>query len=203
MLLGLLVNRRQAHGIVLGEHPVDVDRDPQFFDLVGGALDLLRKHDPRRFGRVRRELPTIYSRPMETTAMYLPTVGACAIDLSRAPDAWRRHDTFLHYLAAVIVHEATHGEIRRRSRQRDWTREEPICTREQWRAYETLTRMTGVPVDAQWLAEAREYDPRWHRVYYNTSPLERVRRSLRRVYGGAGVIDSLRRACRGETSATR
>ena len=169
-----------------------------FHDAVAAALGLLREHDLRRFNRVRKHLGLVYNRPLISGAMYEEAIRACAIDFSRYDAGWREHEAFPALVAAAIVHEATHAAVRSRRRvagdAERRLQEEELCNREEWRCFERLTSAAGIPIDDEWLAGRRRYDPRWHRAYYRMAPAGHRRRRIRRMFGRGGVWGFLRRA---------
>lgn len=85
-----------------------------FFRRTQQALDLIAKVDPKRFQRVQRELEFIvHSELAFAAASYTRRPPTCKIDFTRR-DFGKKPKTELWIYAALIVHEATHGEIYRR-----------------------------------------------------------------------------------------
>ncbi|MEX2120642.1 MAG: hypothetical protein WD847_13700 [Pirellulales bacterium] len=187
-----LVNKRELHGLLVAEGPHRRFQDEGFHDAVAEALDVLERYDPRRFARVGRNLRAICNGPLASTALYQPHTGICWIDMSRF-ESWRGEAALAVLLAATIVHEATHGELRRLARTRRNLREEAICHREEWRCFKLLASRAGIEVSQEWLEEVQQFDPSWHREYYARPWLAHLREQWRRIYGAEGFWGSLRR----------
>ena len=88
-----------------------------FYETIDSALALIERNDPRRFERVRREIRLIvYDRwqvePLAPGA-YARQPRVCMINLGRI-DFSKRPKFTLAILAAMIVHEATHGYLCRK-----------------------------------------------------------------------------------------
>ncbi|MEX0714078.1 MAG: hypothetical protein WD278_17195, partial [Pirellulales bacterium] len=58
-----------------------------FHDAVADALGMLKRYDPRRFARVRRNLRAICNGPLASGALYQPHTRFCWIGFSRY-EAW-------------------------------------------------------------------------------------------------------------------
>ena len=194
VLADSLCNSRAIMGFVVGEFHRDHNHEPAFLDAVETSLNLLWKHDRSRFKRARRNICIIYNASLMSSAEYHRQFQACAMDYSRFSPEWRENEAFPAYIAGLLVHEVTHGLIDRKCsrRGRDPIREERICHREQWRCFDRLAKATDLTVDEHWLAERKEYDPRWHRAYYKMSPLARIRRRLKLLYDVDGFWGYLR-----------
>jgi hypothetical protein len=80
---------------------------PELFDRVLGALDLIRRFDPRRFRRIERDVPRILVR-RGGGAEYRELTRTCVLE---AGDVQRLTAA---NLALAIVHEAAHARIFRR-----------------------------------------------------------------------------------------
>lgn len=118
--------------------------DLSFAVTVKAALDLIRKHDPRRFRMVLRHLRYIVNVELISGGQYNHALRSCRIDFGRIPldKAELYSDWYLAWIACTIVHEATHGRLESR-----------------WFAYTPTTR---VQIERICCAEERRFA---HRLY--------------------------------------
>ena len=73
------------------------------------ALELIRRHDPRRFTRVERFIKRIFLANYSFAGRYSPFGHVCGLQKLAVPDHLRSLATY-HY-AATLVHEATHAML--------------------------------------------------------------------------------------------
>ena len=74
---------------------------------MAGALDLIARHAPRRFGRLRHDIQRFVVRRFPCRGAFFPQTGECLVELTFTVNP--RHA--LAEIAASIVHEATHARI--------------------------------------------------------------------------------------------
>lgn len=111
---------------------------------VAEAVEFVRTIDPARFARLRREVRCILIAPArhDVYARYkrlgrICSIGASAFEKYADPKRTRR------FIAAILIHESTHGELdRRRIPYTKSTKErvERICMAEHKRFLERATR---------------------------------------------------------------
>jgi hypothetical protein len=148
--------------------------DLSFAVTVKAALDLIRKHDPRRFRMVLRHLRYIVNVEIVSGGQYNHALRCCKIDFGRIPldKAELYSDWYLAWIACVIVHEATHGRLESR-----WFAYTPttrvqierICRAEERRF---ATRLYAAGYDFA-LDLVPEFDPRQWRIYWKSSMRQR------------------------------
>lgn len=131
--LSLAIIRRAAPSeIVAGIRVVDamsIDAESDAAQRIGRALDLIRTRDPRRFNRIRRNIPEVVVNTVWGAA-YDFHLGICFIgheDVKQGAPEW---------VALLLVHESTHGELHRRGLEltaETHRRHEQICINEELR----------------------------------------------------------------------
>lgn len=105
-----------------------------FIVRTRSALDLISRVDPKRFRRIQAHIKYIVHRelPYAYAGYYGKQLKACFVDFTRLH--FERHpETMLWGYAAVLVHEATHGAIKRfgiSSRRNNRERIERLCDAE-------------------------------------------------------------------------
>jgi hypothetical protein len=82
----------------------------EFVARTQEALDLIRRHDPRRFRRIQSRLRYIVNKELFSGGEYDRRLHACHIDFERL-DFAANHEWCLLWYASALVHEATHGVI--------------------------------------------------------------------------------------------
>lgn len=109
---------------------------PEFVKAIDAALTLLEQNDVRRFERVKREIRLIvYDRHVLAPGAYFRQARLCMIDLARNV-SFRTPRFRVAVLAALIVHEATHGHLCRKRilhARRIRRRTEAVCVKEETR----------------------------------------------------------------------
>lgn len=116
---------------------------PWFGKVVVRSLQIIEKHDPRRFSRVTREIDWIVNTRLfaGVKARYRAINRSCEIDFDEPSDGYLEGESEFENYAALyasdIVHEATHGRIRRFVKHRksfgEMMKEERLCRIEQKR----------------------------------------------------------------------
>jgi len=104
----------------------------RFFDLVEGALHLIKAQDELRFARLNREIRLIVHLPVKTGAQYSRLTKTCSVDLRKMLKAEDRQWSF-GTLACILVHESTHGYLYTRrivQTGRNYPRVERLCCNE-------------------------------------------------------------------------
>jgi len=87
-----------------------------FQQAVVDALELLRRHDDRRYKRIRREISTIAcSDSSRRAGVYVRPGRVCFINYAKFLEVERIHgrSEALKQLASLVVHESTHGRLDR------------------------------------------------------------------------------------------
>lgn len=102
----------------------------QAFRRVREALCLIKTYDRPKYGRLRRDLDRIWVRPLTSSgvAQFNPALRACLLDERFVLDDTRDAE----FVAAAIVHEATHARLWNRGIRYDEAvrqRVEGICMR--------------------------------------------------------------------------
>jgi hypothetical protein len=93
-------------GVRLTNTRPDIDsRD--VLERLGQALDLIARHAPPRFRRLRRDIRGFVVRRFPCRGAFFPHTGECLVELTFTVNP--RHT--LAEIAASIVHEATHARI--------------------------------------------------------------------------------------------
>jgi hypothetical protein len=83
---------------------------PALFERALGAVEVLRRHDPRRHRRFSRHIRRIWVRLLDgANASYLAAANACQLDSRYLGDP----AVTLEDIASSLVHEATHARIDR------------------------------------------------------------------------------------------
>jgi hypothetical protein len=100
------------------------------------ALELLKRTDPRRFGRVQNHLKYIVRDELAfAAACYDYRRQACRVDFARLH--FDKHPKVAPmFYAGLLVHEATHGVLRKRGipyNEHNRERIERLCRREDYR----------------------------------------------------------------------
>ena len=107
----------------------------KFCSSIVAALELIKKHDPKRYCRVQRHFTYILNRCSLTAGSYDHSFRLCEIDFSvfkfEGDEEWE-----IFALADVLIHEATHGVIHTRNIPYDeahYLRVERACHQEEGR----------------------------------------------------------------------
>jgi len=100
---------RLVDGLWIGVSNVTDSDSASILGRVKEALRTIRTYDPRRYGRLRRDLQRIWVRLQiaGNTGLYNFDLGACELD----PRYVLRADVTPSDMASVIVHEATHARL--------------------------------------------------------------------------------------------
>jgi hypothetical protein len=155
ILVFYIVPRRTIRGISVRIWPRDYSDTDRYWQLVGEALSMIERVDPRRFARLQRDLRCIFVRPIffgdavAPLGFYWRRFRTCVLNADRFPAS--RYNTT--EVAVVIVHEAIHARLpnsRSRLDSPRWRREEALCIREQV-AFSRL-----LPDGAQYIAVAEQ-----------------------------------------------
>jgi hypothetical protein len=105
----------------------DID-DERLFARLEGALDVIERHQPWRFRRLRRDVAVIWIRRWPCRAAYVPQARACLLDTT-----FVANPSFSEaQIAASIVHEAVHARLDRmgvHAGEGERAREERLCRR--------------------------------------------------------------------------
>ena len=96
----------RGFGVRLTNTRPDIDSRDVLHRLAG-ALDLIARHAPRRFGRLRHDIQRFVVRRFPCRGAFFPQTGECLVELTFTVNP--RHT--LAEIAASIVHEATHARI--------------------------------------------------------------------------------------------
>lgn len=91
-------------------------RSADYIRIISTSLELIRDHDPRRFRRVTQQTRWLVDSPLRSgsySGQYHHRIKATRVDFEFDESVG---DDFFHaaHFAGVVVHEATHGEIRDR-----------------------------------------------------------------------------------------
>jgi hypothetical protein len=100
----------------------------QVLDRLGQALDLVARHAPARFRRLRHDFALILVQRFPCRAAYLPDQDAALIELTFLAHP----DITPAQVAASIVHEAVHARVHRMGIRRvegGQAKEERLCRR--------------------------------------------------------------------------
>lgn len=120
---------RVIHGIpvaVLNTRQ-DIDTE-QVFRRMAETLDLVARHLPWRFRRMRRDLAAIAVRRFPCRAAYFPQTRTCLLELTFMVNP----EFSIAQIAASLVHEATHARLHAAGVHvlpGDAAREERLCRR--------------------------------------------------------------------------
>lgn len=140
-LLGRIIRWGYGHYLMQTHEGIDLcdvagaGKDKQFVVYTVRALELIKSSDPRRFRRLQRHFECIVNLRLLTAASYDKRLRICELDFSRfycTEDA----ESAILYLAAALVHEATHGAVCSRKISHDKKRRlriERLCHREEAR----------------------------------------------------------------------
>lgn len=172
----------EIDGIRICECNLDETDDEDFLECVRSSLRLVNEKDPRRYARIKKHLQYIINQELMTFAVYIAAYRGCQMDFGRLD---YKHDPewCVWLVAAVLVHEATHGVID--SRGIKYTADqraqiERICRAEENRflelAPEELREKIIVPFNPD------DWSESWNRTRGQAAReiLKRVRESLRR-----------------------
>src|SRR5207249_11684455 len=115
---------------------------------VSVALSLLAQHEPIRMRRVSRSIRLILIGAIVRAGVYVESRRICVLNTKAIPVGWSRRDRLIT-IAALVVHEATHGLFSQRGIPyscRAARRIERVCERQQTRVAERLNqRIDSVP----------------------------------------------------------
>ena len=107
----------------------------KYCSSIVAALELIKKHDPKRYCRVQRHFAYILNRCSLTTGSYDDSLRLCEISFSlfkfEGDEEWEATA-----LACTIIHEATHGVLCARNIPYDeahYLRVERACHQEEAR----------------------------------------------------------------------
>ena len=167
-----------------GEIPISTLRKggDQFVGILKHSLRLIEENDPRRFARVVRHVDLFVdcSHPGGAySASYRHLINVVEIDFEYCEE---RGDSLFHagYYAGVIVHEATHGKIRKfgiDTIRENRVQVERICRSEENRF---LNRLNAIRPDLGNRLK-RPFNPEdWH-GHWHSSRLTRALRQMRRA----------------------
>ena len=116
-LLGMYAWVQKAHPIALQTSGIRIvttedsrTEDDRKKEEVWLALCLLERHEPTRMRRVKRYTKSIIIRSTGACGTYVPAGGVCLINLDRIPMQCNSRERLIT-IAALLVHEATHGLI--------------------------------------------------------------------------------------------
>lgn len=123
-------------GISLVDLTINQANKTAFLHCCKAALQLIETHDPHRFRRIQREVRYVVNSHLLSGADYRRDMRRCRIDFSRyyvaADDP--NYDWYVAWVAATLVHEATHGRIASFGipyDEKHWQRIERLCTMEE------------------------------------------------------------------------
>lgn len=157
----------------------------EFAAVMHSSLELIRNHDPRRYGRVSDHICWIVNAAHHHGpggASYHPYLRRCKIDFSDF--GWDNKAHVAAYYAHQIVHEATHGWLCARGfrySRSSRMQHERICLAEQNRFLKLLdNHIPGV-----YKTWASEFDPRDWEVSWTC--VRRKKQELRRIYDRIGT----------------
>jgi len=148
----------------------DLD-DEDFFRETEQALQLIEDVDPRRFRRVKNHINYIVNTELASIASYNPG-KICKVDFGRYD--FETHPDWSRYMyAAILVHEATHGEIGEKGIEykRNRLRIEKICRAEENRFLAKIDSVWGD--DLRVAFNPSDWDP--------ISKIDRIKIKLHRV----------------------
>jgi hypothetical protein len=131
-LLFALAPKRTLHGITVASSPVGVHDVEASFDKLDAALATIARFDPPRYAHLKRNVPRIWIGPIPNYArgQWIDELRLCMLRDSFVAD----EDVSVSYVAALLVHEATHARMRRRGIPFDETirpRVERACIKSQ------------------------------------------------------------------------
>ena len=155
-------------GVALTNLTVTTDND-SLAQTLTDALKLIERHDPRRFRRVQREVRYIAADYLLAAGTWRHRTRTCALNpqyCKIAPDSPDR-EWELAYIAAVIVHEATHGALHSRGcpyDEKNRARVERICRTEEKRF---ISRLESERYDLSALIPPFD-ETRWHEHWQRT-----------------------------------
>jgi len=98
-------------GVRIADDSFRKDLQPAFLREITQALRLVAHRDPRRYQRIRKHLSFIVNRELDgLAARYVRWPSACQVDFDKVRFQESPRLT-ASLLAAVLVHEATHGRL--------------------------------------------------------------------------------------------
>jgi hypothetical protein len=103
--------KRRMHGITVGSSPVGAHDVERSFEKVDQALQAIAEYDRPRYFHILRHVPRIWVGPVPHYArgQWVDQLRLCMLR-----DDFVGHDAVsVAYLAAIIVHEATHARLAR------------------------------------------------------------------------------------------
>lgn len=149
------------HGIKLCDIASSNEAQRQLFlNHTIKALELVKRHDARRFQRIRKRLDYVVNFPCLSGAEYSDSLHVCKVDFSKYTFE-DDEDWVALVLACTLVHEATHGAIIAWGITYDKKhrlRVERLCHKEDTRF------ARRVMPEYDW----DEFDETWYREYYQT-----------------------------------
>lgn len=108
---------RKAHPIALQTSGIRIvttedsrTEDDRKKGEVWQALCLLERHEPIRMRRVKKHIKNIIIRSVGSDGTYVQAGSVCLINLDRIPKQCPSRERLIA-IAALLVHEATHGLI--------------------------------------------------------------------------------------------
>ena len=167
----------ERHGLMI----TSAGGSARFCETVERALQLIRDHDPRRYLRVTNSADWIvdYVAPFGSGGgVYRSAIRSIELDVDY--NLVDSEAALAAQVASVIVHEATHGELRRRGfpyTDVNWKQCERICVAEENRFLLKLRR-SGLEFP-DWLIE--EFAPERWDLFRESSRWKRLWCTLRRI----------------------
>ena len=142
----------------------------KFCSSIVAALELIKKHDPKRYCRVQRHLLYIINEPVREGGLYRHLFRSCSINISLF-DFEDSEDWKVVALACTIIHEATHGVMCAHNisyNEAHYLRVERACHQEEGR----FTRRFMPEFDMG------EFDEGWYQDYYRKSAWQHLTEAL-------------------------
>lgn len=111
-LLFALAPKRTLHGITVASSPIGTHDVDSSFHKLEAALATIARHDPPRYAQLKRNVPRIWIGPIPNYArgQWIDELRLCMLRDSFVAD----DEVSASYVAALLVHEATHARMRRR-----------------------------------------------------------------------------------------
>ncbi len=111
-LLYALAPKRVLHGITVASSRIGTHDVEDSFRKVDAALAAIARFDPPRYAHLKRNMPKIWIGPIPNYArgQWIDELRLCMLRDSFVGD----EDVSISYVAALLIHEATHARVRRR-----------------------------------------------------------------------------------------
>ncbi len=153
------------NGFVLADSNHNKNDDNAFIARTKEALNFVNELDPRRYRRIQENIRYIQNIEHYASACYAPG-EVCRIDFGRL-DYEEKEELSLYRYASILVHEATHGYLKKRGIKTTKKRKiqiERICRAEENRFLSYVDSEWGDKIQIKFDPKHWEFGSLWNRI---------------------------------------